>query len=151
MTGIEGGSSSSSCDTARHSHWFGFKNENTSQHCVRFLLFKPRLIRQTYTERRRLTPEYVGLNTHTYQRAQLTKVTNIIEREFVATAILSLCCVSSLSFPGDDVIFCLHSCQFPSVYCLRFFYSNNVFLFDLVWSRLSRGPGWIRSRSVHVR
>ena len=63
MTGIEGGSSSSSYNTARHSHWFGFKNENTSHHCVRFLLFKPRLIRQTYTERRRLAPEYMGLNT----------------------------------------------------------------------------------------
>ena len=34
-------------------------------HCVRFLLFKPRLIRQTYTERRRLAPEYMGSNTHT--------------------------------------------------------------------------------------
>ena len=142
MTGIEGGSSSSSYDTACHSHWFGFKNENTSQHCVRFLLFKPRMI---------LAPEYVGLSPHAYQRAQLTKATNIIEREFVATAILSLCCVSSLSFPGNDVICWLHSCQFPSVYCPCSFYSNNVFLFDLVWFRLSRGPGWIRSRSVHVR
>ena len=57
-------------------------------HCARFLLFKPRVIRQPYTERRRLAPEYMGSNTHTHQRTQLTIVTNIIEREFVATAIL---------------------------------------------------------------
>ena len=43
-----------------------------------------------YTERRRLAPEYIGSNTHTHQCTQLTIVTNIIEREFVATAILSL-------------------------------------------------------------
>ena len=30
----------------------------------------------------------MGSNTHTHQRTQLTIVTNIIEREFVATAIL---------------------------------------------------------------
>ena len=42
-----------------------------------------------YTERRRLAPEYMGSNTHTHQRTQLTIVTTIIEREFVATAILS--------------------------------------------------------------
>ena len=56
-------------------------------HGVRFLLFKPRLIRQTYAERRRLAPENMGSNTHTHQRTQLTILTNIIEREFVATAI----------------------------------------------------------------
>ena len=52
--------------------------------------FKPRLIRQRYTERRRLAAEYMGSNTHTYthQRTQLSIVTNIIEREFVATAII---------------------------------------------------------------
>ena len=59
-------------------------------HCVRFLLFQPRLIRQTYTERRRLAPEYMRSNTHTHQRTQLTIVTIIIEREFVATAIIIL-------------------------------------------------------------
>ena len=32
----------------------------------------------------------MGVNTHTHQRTQLTIVTNIIEREFVVTAILSL-------------------------------------------------------------
>ena len=58
-------------------------------HCVRFLLFKPLLIRQTYTERRRLAPEYMRSNTHTNQRTQQTIVTNIMEREFVATPILS--------------------------------------------------------------
>ena len=33
--------------------------------CVRFLHFKPRLIRQTYTERCRLAPEYMGSNKYT--------------------------------------------------------------------------------------
>ena len=83
-----------------HIHFEKQKQKNTVRrvekvrlrglHCVR-LLFKPRLIRQRYTERRRLAPEYMGSNTHTHtqQRTQLTIVTNIVEREFVATAILS--------------------------------------------------------------
>ena len=58
-------------------------------HCVCFLIFKPGPIRQTYTERRRLAPDFMVSHTHTHQRTQLTIVTNIIEREFVATAILS--------------------------------------------------------------
>ena len=33
-------------------------------HYVCFLFFKPWLIRETYTERRRLAPEYMGSNTH---------------------------------------------------------------------------------------
>ena len=59
-------------------------------HCVRFLLFKPRLVRLTYTERRRLAQECMGSNSHTHQRTQLTIVTNIIEREFAATAIYTI-------------------------------------------------------------
>ena len=57
-------------------------------HCVRFLIFKPRLVRQTNTERLRLAPEYMD-QSHIHQRTQLTIVTNIIEGEFVATALLS--------------------------------------------------------------
>ena len=95
MDGIEGGSSSSSCGTARQS-LIRFSRTKTRRHnIVRFLIFKPWLIRQTYTERRRLAPDYMGSNTHTHQRTQLTIVTNnIIEREFVATAILSLTVLS---------------------------------------------------------
>ena len=36
-----------------------------NKHCVRFLHFKPRLIRQTYTERCRQAPEYMVSNTYT--------------------------------------------------------------------------------------
>ena len=87
----------------RDSHWVGFKNENTS--CVRFLIFKPRLICQTYTERRRLAPDYMGSNTHTHQGTQLTIVTNVIEREFVATAILSLYLVLRFRSPSPATRF----------------------------------------------
>ena len=80
-------------------------------HCVRFLLFRPRLIRQTYTEMRRLTPEYMGSDTHTQQRTQLTidSYKNIIEREFVATAILSSIhhtCICEFNQPLNSKIVC---------------------------------------------
>ena len=55
-----------------------------------------RLIRQTYTERCKLAPEYNHIwdQTHTHQRTQLTIVTNIIEREFVSyTTFLSTCLI----------------------------------------------------------
>ena len=57
----------------------------------------------TYTESRRLAPEYMASNTHTHQRTQLTIVTNIIEREFVAAAILSYnkgCCLKKNQTKG---------------------------------------------------
>ena len=90
MAGIEGGSSSSSCGTARQSLVrFQKRKHLISLYCVGFLLFKPWLIRQIYTERRRLAPEYMGSNRHTHQHTQLAIVTNIIEHdEFVATAII---------------------------------------------------------------
>ena len=55
---------------ARHVEEVGLRR----LHYVRFVLLKPRLIHQTYTERRRLAPEYMGSNTHTHQRTQLTIV-----------------------------------------------------------------------------
>ena len=54
-----------------------------------FSSFKSRLIRQTYTERRVDWRQNIWDQTHTHQCTQLTVITNIIEREFVATAILS--------------------------------------------------------------
>ena len=90
-------------------------------HCVRFLLFKPRLIRQRYTERRRLAPEYMGSNTLTHQRTQLSIVTNVIEREFVATAIPTIppsykyCTVHGL----DCVSLCSEKCSCSWHVCAR--------------------------------
>ena len=91
MASVEGGSSSSSCGTARHSLVRFQKRKHVITLCS-FSSFQPRLIRQTYTERRRLAPECIyGIkHAHTHQQlTQLTIVKNIIERKFVAAAILS--------------------------------------------------------------
>ena len=60
---------------------------------------------------------------------------------FNACGCLLSLCVSSASFPGNDVISWLLSCQFPSVYCPCFFHSSCSW-FDFVlfpsisWPRL---------------
>ena len=62
----------------RDIHWFGFQKRNHVITLCSFSSFKPRL-----------APEQMGGNAHTHQRTQLTIVTNIIDREFVARAMLS--------------------------------------------------------------
>ena len=68
----------------------GSVSKTKPRHNIVFVFFfsNPGGYVKTYTERRRLAPEYKESNTHTHQRTHLTIVTIIIERESVATAIL---------------------------------------------------------------
>ena len=88
VAGIEGGSSSSSYGTARQSLVRFQKRKHVITLCS-FSVFQTQADSQTYTERCRLASEYMGSNTHTHQRTQLTISTNITKRDFLATAILS--------------------------------------------------------------
>ena len=58
--------------------------------------------------------------------------------------------VSSVSLPGDDVLYWLLSCSFI-LSAFPAFFLRNYSRLDLVWFRLSCDHGWIRSGSVNVR
>ena len=91
MAGIEGGSSSSSCGTARQSLVRFQKRKHVITLCSFSYFQTPADTSNIHRKKAycRLAPEYMGSNTHARQRTQLTIVTKIIEREIVATSILS--------------------------------------------------------------
>ena len=89
VAGIEGGSSSSSCGTARQSLVRFQKRKHVITLCS-FSSFQtpagtPNINRKAWTSAR----IYGIKHTHTHQCTQLTIVTNIVERELVETFILS--------------------------------------------------------------